>query len=136
MDAQREVVAPNKLFIDGKFVAAGDGGTFEVTDPATERPLAAVANATVGDAEAAVAAAAAALPAWAEILRRTFELIIAQQEPLARLITCENGKSLADARAEMAYAAEFFRWYSEEAVRNIGQLSPAPASGARILVQH
>src|SRR5499427_653045 len=144
MDVQREIVAPNQLFIDGKFVAAGDGGTFEVTDPATERPLAAVANATVGDAEAAVAAAAAALPAWAalaprvraEILRRTFELIIAQQEPLARLITRENGKSLADARAEMAYAAEFFRWYSEEAVRNIGQVSRAPSSGARILVQH
>jgi succinate-semialdehyde dehydrogenase / glutarate-semialdehyde dehydrogenase len=144
MDMQRDVVAPNKLFIDGKFVAASDGGTFEVTDPATERPLSAVANATIEDAEAAVAAAAAALPAWAalapraraEILRRTFELISAQQEPLARLITCENGKSLADARAEMAYAAEFFRWYSEEAVRNIGQLSRAPASGARILVQH
>ena len=144
MDVQRELIAPNQLFIDGKFVAASDGGTFEVTDPATEHSLGAVANGTVEDAEAAVSAAAAALPAWAalaprargEILRRAFELIIAQQEPLARLITRENGKSLADARAEMAYAAEFFRWYSEEAVRNIGQVSRAPSSGARILVQH
>ena len=144
MDVQRDVIAPNQLFIGGKFVDASDGATFEVIDPATERSLGAVANATVEDAEAAVSAAAAALPAWAtlapraraEILRRTFELIVAQQEPLARLITRENGKSLADARAEMAYAAEFFRWYSEEAVRNIGQLSRAPSSGARILVQH
>jgi len=144
MDVQRELIAPNQLFIGGKFVAASDGGTFEVTDPATERSLGAVANGTVEDADAAVSAAAAALPAWAalapraraEILRRAFELIVAQQEPLARLITRENGKSLADARAEMAYAAEFFRWYSEEAVRNIGQVSRAPSSGARILVQH
>jgi len=144
MDVQRELIAPNQLFIGGKFVAASDGGTFEVTNPATERSLGAVANGTVEDADAAVSAAAAALPAWAalaprargEILRRAFELISAQQEPLARLITRENGKSLADARAEMAYAAEFFRWYSEEAVRNIGQVSRAPSSGARILVQH
>ena len=144
MDVQRELTAPTQLFIGGKFVNASDGATFEVIDPATERSLAAVANGSVEDAEAAVAAAAAALPAWAalapraraEILRRAFELIIAQQEPLARLITRENGKSLADARAEMAYAAEFFRWYAEEAVRNIGQVSRAPSSGARILVQH
>ena len=144
MDVQRELIAPNQLFIGGKFVAASDGGTFEVTNPATERSLGVVANGTVEDADAAVSAAAAALPAWAalaprargEILRRAFELIVAQQEPLARLITRENGKSLADARAEMAYAAEFFRWYSEEAVRNIGQVSRAPSSGARILVQH
>jgi len=144
MDAQRDLVAPKQLFIAGEFVNASDGGTFEVIDPATERSLGAVANGTVEDAEAAVAAAAAALPAWAalapraraEILRRVFELIVAQLEPLARLITRENGKSLADARAEMGYAAEFFRWYSEEAVRNIGQVSRAPSSGARILVQH
>jgi succinate-semialdehyde dehydrogenase / glutarate-semialdehyde dehydrogenase len=144
MDAQRDILTPTQLFIGGKFADARNGGTFDVIDPATERSLGAVANGTVEDAEAAVEAAAAALPAWAalaprargEILRRAFELIVAQQEPLARLITKENGKALADARAEMAYAAEFFRWYSEEAVRNIGQLSRAPSSGARILVQH
>jgi succinate-semialdehyde dehydrogenase / glutarate-semialdehyde dehydrogenase len=144
MDVQRGLVAPTQLFIGGQYVDASDGGTFEVIDPASERAPAAVANATIEDAQAAVAAAAAALPEWgaraprarAEILRRAFELIMAQQEPLARLITRENGKALADARAEVAYAAEFFRWYSEEAVRNIGQLSRAPSSGARILVQH
>jgi succinate-semialdehyde dehydrogenase/glutarate-semialdehyde dehydrogenase len=144
MDALRDIPIPKQLFIGGKFVDARDGGTFEVIDPATERSLGTVANGTEEDAKAAVEAAATALPAWAalapraraEILRRAFEIIAAQQEPLARLITQENGKSLTDARAEMAYAAEFFRWYSEEAVRNIGQLSRAPSSGARILVQH
>ncbi len=113
-------------------------------DPATEKPLASVASATEADARLAVTAAANALPGWSaraprergEILRRVFELVTARLEPLARLITRENGKALSDARAEMSYAAEFFRWYAEEAVRNIGQVSRAPSSGARILVQH
>jgi succinate-semialdehyde dehydrogenase/glutarate-semialdehyde dehydrogenase len=113
-------------------------------DPATEKPIATVASGTEEDAQAAVCAAANALPGWsartprerAEILRRAFELITARLEPLATLITRENGKALSDARAEMSYAAEFFRWYAEEAVRNIGQVSRAPSSGARILVQH
>ena len=71
-----------------------------------------------------------------EILRKAFELIVADSERFARLITVENGKSLADSRGEVGYAAEFFRWYAEEAVRNIGEISRAPSSGARILVQH
>ncbi len=83
-------------------------------------------------------------PAWAakkprergEILRKAFELILKDSERLAKLMTLENGKSLTDSRAEVAYAAEFFRWSAEEAVRNIGQMSMAPSSGARILVQH
>ena len=68
-------------------------------------------------------------------MRKAFELIMAEQERLARLITLENGKALSDSRGEVAYAAEFFRWYAEEAVRNIGDIGFAPASGARILVQ-
>ena len=72
----------------------------------------------------------------AEILRKSYELIMRDAERLAKLITLENGKALSDSRGEVAYAAEFFRWYAEEAVRNIGQNSRAPASGARILVQH
>src|SRR5213078_120820 len=71
-----------------------------------------------------------------EILRKAFELILQQSERFARLITLENGKALSDSRGEVAYSAEFFRWYAEEAVRNIGEVSRAPASGARILVQH
>ena len=70
------------------------------------------------------------------MLRKAFELIMAEKEELARLITLENGKALPDSRAEIAYAAEFFRWSAEEAVRAIGDLYRGPSSGARILVGH
>jgi succinate-semialdehyde dehydrogenase / glutarate-semialdehyde dehydrogenase len=144
MDISRDLEFSGQLYIAGRFCDSVAGGGFEVIDPATEESLARVSNATETDARAAVDAAANALPKWAalapraraEILRRAYELLGARREPFARLITRENGKSLADARAEMTYAAEFFRWYSEEAVRNIGQVSRAPSSGARILVQH
>ena len=71
-----------------------------------------------------------------EILRKAFELIMRDAERFAKLITLENGKALTDSRGEVAYAAEFFRWYAEEAVRNIGEMSKAPSSGARILTHH
>jgi succinate-semialdehyde dehydrogenase / glutarate-semialdehyde dehydrogenase len=135
---------PTDLSIGGKWRPASDGARFDVTDPATEEVIASVASASVEDAAAAVDAAAAAGPAWAakkprergEILRKAFELLSKDAERFARLITIENGKSLTDSRGEVAYAAEFFRWYAEEAVRNIGEMSKAPSSGARILVQH
>src|SRR5205807_8486913 len=72
----------------------------------------------------------------AEVLRKSYELIMRDAERLAKLITIENGKALSDSRGEVAYAAEFFRWNAEEAVRNIGGFSRAPASGARIVVHH
>ena len=72
----------------------------------------------------------------AEILRKAYELIMRDADRLAKLITLENGKALPDSRSEVVYAAEFFRWYAEEAVRNIGEVSIAPSSGARILVHH
>jgi succinate-semialdehyde dehydrogenase / glutarate-semialdehyde dehydrogenase len=98
----------------------------------------------VEDAKAAVDAASDAFEGWAarkpreraEILRKAFDLIMRDAERFAKLITIENGKALSDSRGEVAYSAEFFRWYAEEAVRAIGQVSRAPASGARILVQH
>jgi succinate-semialdehyde dehydrogenase/glutarate-semialdehyde dehydrogenase len=135
---------PTDLFIGGTWRPASDGARFEVTDPGSEAVVASVASGSIEDARAAVDAAAAAGPAWAakkprergEILRKAFELMLKDAERLAKLMTLENGKSLADARAEVAYAAEFFRWSAEEAVRNIGQMSKAPSSGARILVQH
>jgi succinate-semialdehyde dehydrogenase/glutarate-semialdehyde dehydrogenase len=135
---------PTQLFLGGEWRDASDGGTFEVFNPATGDVLAKVASATVEDGRAAIDAAEAAFPAWAElkprergeILRKAFELMIAQQEELARLVTMENGKALTDARGEIAYAAEFFRWNAEEAVRNLGQVSRGPSTGARILVQH
>jgi succinate-semialdehyde dehydrogenase / glutarate-semialdehyde dehydrogenase len=135
---------PTDLWIGGKWRKASDGGRFDVIDPATENTVASVASATVEDAKAAVDAAGAAFPAWAakkprergEILRKSFELIMRDAERLAKLITIENGKALSDSRGEVAYAAEFFRWNAEEAVRNLGQLYNAPSSGARVVVQH
>src|SRR5215469_15534394 len=135
---------PTDLWIGGKWRKASDGGRFDVIDPATERKIASVASATVDDAIAAVEAAQNAFEGWAkrkpreraEILRKCHELIMRDAERFAKLITLENGKALPDSRGEVAYAAEFFRWYAEEAVRNIGQISMAPASGARIVAQH
>jgi succinate-semialdehyde dehydrogenase/glutarate-semialdehyde dehydrogenase len=144
MQNEPKIDAPTDLYIGGKFRPASDGGRFDVYDPATEEVIATVADGTTQDAQAAVDAAAAAFDGWAarapreraEILRKSFELFNAKKEYFARLMTRENGKSLIDSRAEAAYAAEFFRWFAEEASRNIGQVSRAPATGARILVQH
>jgi succinate-semialdehyde dehydrogenase/glutarate-semialdehyde dehydrogenase len=135
---------PTDLWIGGQWRKASDGARFDVVDPATENTVASVASATVDDAKAAVDAADKAFPAWAakkprergEILRKAFELIMRDAERLAKLITIENGKALSDSRGEVAYAAEFFRWNAEEGVRNLGQLYNAPASGARVMVQH
>ncbi len=144
MDAKATLDVPSDLFINGAFVAGSSGERFDVINPATEELLASVASADEADAIKALDAAQAAFGPWAakkpreraEVLRKAFELIMADQEKFARLITLENGKALSDARGEVAYAAEFFRWYAEEAVRNIGEIGYAPSSGARILVQH
>lgn len=135
---------PTDLWIGGKWRKASDQSRFDVIDPATENVITSVASASIDDAKAAIDAASDAFPGWAarkprergEILRKAYELIMAQAERLARLITLENGKALPDSRGEVAYAAEFFRWFAEEAVRNIGQVYNAPSSGARIVVQH
>ncbi len=132
------------LFIGGQWVDAAGGGRIAVVDPSTEAVLAHVPDATVADAAAAVDAAAAAAPGWAampprsrsEILRRCFELMTARAEDLARLISLENGKALRDARGEVAYAAEFFRWNAEEAVRINGDFALAPSGANRILVDY
>jgi len=134
--------APTQLLIAGAWVDASDGSTFEVDDPATGDVIAEVANGTVEDGLAAVNAASEALPAWAataprqraEVLRRTFELMTQRTEDFARLIVRENGKALSDARGEVTYAAEFFRWFAEEAVRAEGHVQTAPAGTNRILV--
>ncbi|MFL4970990.1 MAG: NAD-dependent succinate-semialdehyde dehydrogenase [Xanthobacteraceae bacterium] len=135
---------PTDLWIGGKWRKSSDGQRFDVLDPATENTITTVASATVEDAKAAVEAASAAFPGWAgkkpreraEILRKAYELIIQDGERFAKLMTLENGKALSDSRGEVAYAAEFFRWFAEEAVRNIGQNYRAPSSGANIYVHH
>ena len=136
------VGVPTQLLIGGRWIDSSDGRTFEVDDPATGEVIAVVADGSVDDGIAAVAAAQAALPAWSatpprqrgEVLRRTFELMTERTESLARLIVRENGKALSDARGEVTYAAEFFRWFAEEAVRGGGDLQTAPAGTNRILV--
>ncbi|GAA0620052.1 NAD-dependent succinate-semialdehyde dehydrogenase [Kribbella sandramycini] len=118
--------------------------TFQVEDPADLTVIGEVADGTAADARAAVDAAAAAFPAWSrtaprkrsELLHKVFELMHRDRTPLAALISAENGKSEADALAEVTYAAEFFRWYAEEAVRPGGDYGSAPAGGVRTVVTH
>ena len=132
---------PTDLYIGGEWRAATGGGTLPVEDPATEQTLVEVADGQVDDALAALAAAADAQAAWAasaprergEILRRAYEAIVAQTDELALLMTLEMGKALAESRAEIAYAAEFFRWFSEEAVRVHGRYMVNTTGAGRIL---
>ena len=121
---------PTGLYIGGVWEqAASDGAEIEVYDPSTAEVIATVPNASVEDALAAVTAAHDALDGWAdtaprtraEILRRAFELMIENEDRLATLIVLEMGKAYGEAAAEVRYAAEFFRWFSEEAVRKIGR---------------
>ncbi|HET9422875.1 MAG TPA: NAD-dependent succinate-semialdehyde dehydrogenase [Nocardioides sp.] len=135
---------PLDLYVGGKVVPSRDGGRFDVLDPASGAVIASVADGTVDDALAAVDAASGAAASWAatsprersEVLRRAFDLMNRRSEELAHLISLENGKALTDARGEVAYAAEFFRWYAEEAVRASGSLMTAPSGANRIMVQH
>ena len=133
---------PTGCLIGGAWRASSDGSGIDVLDPATEEVIATVPDGTVADAAAAVDAASGALHEWratsprhrSEVLRSAFVLMTERADALARLMTLENGKALADARSEAAYAAEFFRWYSEEAVRNVGEVMMAPSGANRILV--
>ena len=131
-----------QLYIDGQWV---DGnGTLDVIDPSDGSVIAKVATAGDTEIEAALAAADRAAPAWAktaprtrgEILRKAFELMTQEADFLAELISKENGKALPDAKGEVAYAAEFFRWFSEEAVRISGDFRMSPSGDKRILVTH
>ena len=132
------------LYINGTWREGADQERFEVINPATEAPLATVASAGIADADAALDAAETAMKDWAartprqrsEVLRKAWELMTARLDHFAHLITLENGKARADAMGEATYAAEFFRWFAEEAVRADGMITHAPASGARIMVQH
>ena len=131
-----------QLYIDGQWV---DGnGTLDVIDPSDGSVIAKVATAGDAQIEAALVAADRAAPAWAktaprvraEILRKAFELMTQEADYLAELISKENGKALPDAKGEVAYAAEFFRWFSEEAVRIAGDFRMSPSGDKRILVTH
>jgi succinate-semialdehyde dehydrogenase/glutarate-semialdehyde dehydrogenase len=130
-----------RLLVGGEWRDAGAGGTFPVEDPSTGELLCQVADARPEDAMAALDAAVAAQGAWAahpprergEILRRAYEAITARADELALLMTLEMGKPVAESRAEVAYAAEFFRWFAEEAVRIDGRYAVAPNGAGRLL---
>ncbi|MBG7605508.1 MAG: NAD-dependent succinate-semialdehyde dehydrogenase [Actinobacteria bacterium] len=134
----------NQMLIGGEWRDGSSSERFDVENPATEEVIASVAAGSPGDATAACEAAATAQVAWAataprqraEILRACWQKLIDHTDELARLITLEHGKPLVDARGEVAYAAEFFRWNSEEAVRIHGSLGIAPSGANRIIVRH
>ncbi|HET9257791.1 MAG TPA: NAD-dependent succinate-semialdehyde dehydrogenase [Pseudonocardiaceae bacterium] len=143
-DRERAVTGavPADLFINGRWRPGSGGRTFDVEDPSTGTVLRAIADADAEDGLAALDAAAAAQAGWArhpprergEILRRAYELMMRRQEDLALLMTLEMGKPLTESRAEIAYAAEFFRWFGEEAVRIGGGFATAPSGSGRVLV--
>ncbi|MFY0407651.1 NAD-dependent succinate-semialdehyde dehydrogenase [Solicola sp. PLA-1-18] len=140
---EAEVVAgvSTGLFIGGAWRDAEGGRTFGVEDPSTGEEIARIADASVADGKAAIDAAVAAQGEWAtsaprdrgEILRKAFELIGERADDLALLMTLEMGKPLKESRAELAYGSEFFRWFSEEAVRISGRWSVAPNGATRLL---
>ena len=125
---------PSGLLIGGAWRPAESGATFAVEDPSTGRVLAQVADASPTDGMLALEAAAKAPTSWAavpprersDILRRAYDLLLERKEDLALLMTLEMGKPLAEARGEIVYAAEFFRWFSEEAVRIDGGFGSPP----------
>jgi len=139
---ERRVIdrVPKQLYIGGEWRDGGEG-TLAVEDPSTGETLCEVADASVEDAKAALDAAVRAGPDFAthpprergEILRRAFEAIIARQDELALLMTLEMGKPVSESRAEIVYAADFLRWFAEQAVRIDGRFAVAPNGQSRLL---
>ena len=129
-------------YIDGRWVAPAGGSTIAVDDPATGEIIGTVPKLGRGETREAIAAAAAAYPEWrarpakerAAVMRRWFELIMANQDDLARLMTLEQGKPLAESRTEVAYGASFIEWFAEEAKRAYGDTIPSHARDKRIVV--
>ncbi len=129
-------------YVDGRWTDADDGGSFEVDDPGTGQSVARVANLGGAETERAIAAAAKAFPGWAKktakeraaVMRRWFDLMMANQDDLAMLMTSEQGKPLAEARGEVAYAASFIEWFAEEGKRVAGETLASPDPTKRMLV--
>ncbi|WP_129629132.1 NAD-dependent succinate-semialdehyde dehydrogenase [Candidatus Oscillochloris fontis] len=133
---------PYRQLIAGEWVEAHTNARFPVTNPATDAQLTEVPDGGAADAQAAIEAAVAALPGWAAtpapqragVLRRVAALMLEQQERLATIMTLEQGKPLAEARGEIAYAASFFSWFAGEAERIYGQTIPASVANKRLLL--
>ena len=142
MQIENQGLLRSTVFLNGKWVAADDGSTFAVRDPASGALLGEVPNCGAGETRRAIAAAAAALPAWraqtakqrAQVLQRWFALINQNAEDLAQLITAEGGKPLSEARGEVAYGASFVEWFAEEGKRTYGETIPPTLADKRLVV--
>lgn len=139
----RDELIRAKAYVDGKWIVADDGTHIDVVNPATGSIIAHVPDLKSAETERAIVAAEAALASWsalaagerAAVLKRWHALILAHVEPLAEILTMEQGKPLSEARGEIAYGASFVEWFAEEAKRAYGDVIPAPKAGSRIIVQ-
>jgi succinate-semialdehyde dehydrogenase/glutarate-semialdehyde dehydrogenase len=142
MDLRQSNVLRQQAFIGGAWVEADSGAFFETRDPASGMLIGRVPDMGAAETRRAVAAAESALPAWralsakqrAQIMRRWYDAVMAEQETLARIITAEQGKPLVEARGEIAYGAAFIDWFAEEGRRAYGDVVPTPSNDRRILV--
>lgn len=142
MQIQNASLFRQQCHVNGQWVDATDGEVVPVTNPANGKSIGSVPRMTAADVEAAIAAADKALPAWratsardrSRLLRRWFDLCMANQEDLATILTLEQGKPLKESRGEIAYGSGFLEWFSEEARRVYGDIIPAPSSDRRIVV--
>src|SRR5437667_9788469 len=131
-----------RAFVAGKWVDASDGATHQVMNPATREPIGAVPEMGAAETRRAIEAASQAFPAWAAhtareraaVLRRWYELLMANLEDLATLMTAEQGKPLAESKGEIAYAASFIEWFAEEGKRLYGDVIPGHQADKRIVV--
>lgn len=131
-----------RAYINGQWVSARSGQSFTVSNPANGELLASVPNMNGDDTQRAIEAAEAAWPAWrstpakerATILRKWFNLLLDNQEDLARLMTAEQGKPLAESRGEVAYGASLIEWFGEEAKRAYGEVIPGHGKDKRLVV--
>src|SRR5580693_7912921 len=137
-----ELLLKSDSYVDGAWTPSKSGARFPVLNPATGETLADVADFDATDTRAAIEAASRAWPAWraktakerAQIMRKWFELLMANQEDLARLMTAEQGKPLAETRGEVAFGASFVEWFAEEGKRLYGDVIPTNQPGRRIIV--
>ena len=133
-----------QCLIDGQWLAADQGGTIVISNPATGESLGSVPKMGAGETRRAIAAADAALPGWrartaaerGRLLRRWYELMLANQDDLALIMTSEQGKPLSEAKGEIAYAASYLEWFAEEGKRAYGEIIPPNGSDRRLLVTH
>jgi succinate-semialdehyde dehydrogenase/glutarate-semialdehyde dehydrogenase len=141
MELKNYTLLCDKTFINDNWISAASGRTFEVTNPATEEKITAVPDCTIADTEDAIQAASKSFETWrkttakerATLLRKWFDLVMANADDLAMIMTAEQGKPLAEAKGEVTYGASFIEWFAEEGRRVYGDVIPTPAIDKRML---